>query len=362
MRGSITCLVMAASLTPGVLFAQDADQEATAPTAQSDRNATVKAARLSVEALAQQPAATQARQTQRTRRPSMVGYIEDSTVLTQVRLRFDAGLGNSVPDRAEFFYAKCGCYHFDAPPYGDINAPGPGGGVPTELNFQQLFIQAEYAARDRVSVFAELPFRFIQPQGFLDFGSPYDPFDNSSGLGDIRAGAKFSVMASETGGATVQVRAGFPSGDASKGLGSDLVSFEPALLFNRIVSDRISFEGQVGAWFPFGGSDGVVSDDKFSGNIIYYGIGPSFDLVRTDRVSFAPVVELVGWRIINGFETNCSEDLTCTYEAADNIVNLKIGARTTISGRSSFYFGFGFGLTDAKWYDDILRFEYRVGF
>ena len=29
---------------------------------------------------------------------------------------------------------------------------------------------------------------------------------------------------------------------------------------------------------------------------------------------------------------------------------------------SSIYFGYGKALTDAKWYDDIVRIEYRHGF
>jgi hypothetical protein len=230
------------------------------------------------------------------------------------------------------------------------------------LNFQQVYVQGEYSAGNRVSVFAELPFRFVQPQGFLPFGPPYDAWPDSSGVGDIRAGAKVSLMSDDTRQLTAQLRVGFPSGNAAKGLGSDLVSVEPALLFNASLGERAGIEAQFGTWLPFGGSAGVDSSDKFSGNILYYGVGPSFDVVTTSRVTFAPVVELVGWHIINGFETNCAPDLSCTFGAASNIVNLKVGARTTVNGRSSFYAGYGFGLTDAKWYDDIVRIEYRFGF
>src|SRR5688500_4872955 len=44
------------------------------------------------------------------RRPSMVGYITDGVVGSQLRIRFDSGFRITDPDRAEFFYAKCGCY------------------------------------------------------------------------------------------------------------------------------------------------------------------------------------------------------------------------------------------------------------
>jgi len=365
MKRTLACAGLIILLLPGLSLAQNASLSARPATTGND-GLPPTAASLSDSsdgALEPQAGVPPARPViARRRRPTMVGYIEDSTVTSQLRLRFDAGFGNSVPDRAEFFYAKCGCYIFDLPPTYDPDAPGPGGGVPTELNFQQVYIQGEYAANDRVSVFAELPFRFVQPQGFLPFGFPYDPWPNFSGVGDIRAGAKFSLLSTETSQLTAQMRAGFPSGNPAKGLGSDLFSLEPALLFRGSLGSRGSVEAQFGTWLPFGGSAGVESTDKFSGDIISYGIGPSFDLITTSHVNFAPVVELVGWRIINGFETNCAPDLKCTFDAASNIVNLKVGARTTINAASSFYVGYGFGLTDAKWYDDILRVEYRFGF
>ena len=36
---------------------------------------------------------------------SMVGYIDDSSVHSQVRVRFDAGFNDPRPDRAEYFYS-----------------------------------------------------------------------------------------------------------------------------------------------------------------------------------------------------------------------------------------------------------------
>src|SRR5207253_1984740 len=102
------------------------------------------------------------------------------------------------PDRAEFFYAKCGCYRQLAPliPQAfDPNAPGPGPGVPKELNFQEIHFDAEYAPSGRFSVFAEIPIRWIQPQSFLP-APPFAPFSNQAGLGDIRAGVKFAVLSS----------------------------------------------------------------------------------------------------------------------------------------------------------------------
>ena len=48
--------------------------------------------------------------------------------------------------------------------------------------------------------------------------------------------------------------------------------------------------------------------------------------------------------------------------AGTNVVNLKIGGRVTWHDDQSFYFGWGRALTDARWYKDIIRFEYRMSF
>ena len=72
---------------------------------------------------------------------------------------------------------------------------------------------------------------------------------------------------------------------------------------------------------------------------------------------FAPIVELVGWRVISGLQTGGIADASGT-----NIVNLKIGARTSWTPESSLYVGYGHALTTASWYEDIVRVEYRYSF
>jgi hypothetical protein len=83
-------------------------------------------------------------------------------------------------------------------------------------------------------------------------------------------------------------------------------------------------------------------------------------------VQFAPVVELVAWRIFGGKWTNPDlNGMGPGWDTADgsNIVNLKVGARTTIGNNSSFYVGYGHALTSANvWYEQILRVEYRRTF
>jgi len=288
------------------------------------------------------------------RRGSMVGYIEDTLVSSKIRIRFDSALHDHAPDRAEFFYAKCGCYR-DLPTNNatfDPDAPGPGPGVVDDLNFQQVYVEGEYATGTRVSVFAELPVRWLQPQ------TP-GVFEHQHGLSDLRGGVRLALADTAEQMVTLQLKAFLPTGDALRGLGTDHASVEPTLLYYRSLSDRASIESQFGLWLPIGGSNGVPtsSDDKFSGKVLSYGIGPSVDVYSKGDVRIAPVVEVVGWRVLSGFQTSDPADAS-----GINIVNLKFGARGSWGRGSSVYAGYGHALTKADWYNDIFRFEYRFAF
>src|ERR1700730_13364313 len=281
---------------------------------------------------------------------SMVGYIDNAIVGSQIRLRFDAGFNNNRPDRAEFFYAQCGC---DGPP-----ARGPGPDLVSRLNFQQLYMRAEYAPVHRFSVFAEVPIRWVQPQQFVpNTGS----FSNQAGLSDVQAGFKFALLASHEHYLTFQFLAAFPSGDSSKGLGTNHYSVQPSLLFFQKVTDRMSFEAQLGGWHPLEGAS-----PGFPGDVLTYGLGPSYELYRGERVRFAPVIELVGWRVLGGLETNGdlinSPAGPVVSSEGTNIVNLKAGARTSIGNHNSFYFGYGQALSHELWYKHLVRVEYRYTF
>jgi hypothetical protein len=289
------------------------------------------------------------------RRASMVGYLDDPIVSSKVRIRYELGFENTAPDRAEFFYAKCGCFGGDA--------PGPRPGAAIDLDFTQFFVQGEYSPNERFSVFGELPIRSIKPQDFNPLTVPPsgETFGDESGIGDIRAGAKVAVSGNDRYTFTLQLKAFLPTGEADQGLGTDHVSLEPSALYFRQFN-RGAIEAQGGIWLPYGGADatgvgivGVDPDDDYAGRIFFYGFGPSVDVIRTDRVRVSPIVELIGWHVLGGFSApNIDADGTKIY-------NIKFGARVTMN-QGSFYFGYGKALTDATWYENILRFEYRHGF
>jgi hypothetical protein len=356
------------SQAPSAVATDEAPAAATAPT--SDNAITAPAATgVASDADAASASAQQSKAPTQTPKPSkpkpstdsdrppiegsMVGYIDNAIVGSEVRIRFDAGFGDNFPDRAEFFYAQCGC--------DSGGARGPQPGLATNLNFQQLYMRGEYAPMKRLSFFAELPVRWIQPLSFAP--GTGGSFPNQSGISDVQAGFKLAFIATPQRYLTFQFAALFPSGDSTRGLGTGHYSVTPEILFFQKFSDRFSFEAQVGDTHPTSSSGNV---NGFAGDVFMYGFGPSYVAYRGERVRIAPVVELVGWRVIGGLENNAafltSPSGPVVSTDGTNIVNLKIGARTSIGNHNSFYVGFGQALTHEFWYRHLLRVEYRYTF
>jgi hypothetical protein len=284
---------------------------------------------------------------------SATGYIDNAIVGSRFRVRFDAGYGINAPDRAEFFYGKCGCYRFaTGTPNYDPNAPGPGvkDQSETNINFQEFWLDPELRVNRRASVFAEVPVVSIDPT----------LVPKAAGIGDVRLGFKGSAVARENLFLTGQFRTYAPSGNAREGLGTNHWSIEPGLLYYQsFSSERIALAGQFEFWHPINGSAGLPtsSSQHFAGNVVTYGFGGSYEVIDKPRFRAIPVVELVGWRVLGGFQT-----LGAKSADGVNIVNIKIGARLETGGPGSFYVGYGHALTNAVWYENIVRTEYRIGF
>lgn len=269
---------------------------------------------------------------------SNVGYIDSAIPRTQVRFRADAAFGDNRPDRAEFFYPKCGC--FANPAAGvlfDPKASGPP--LPEKkIDYQDYRTYIEFAPTNRFSGFVEIPIRHLDPQTNL----------NAGGLGDIEAGFKAALIADCDRYVTFQTKVYTASGDGSKGLGTNHVSVEPGMLLYQGIGDRARVEGEVRYWIPIGGSD-------FEGQVVRYGIGTSYDVVKTCKWSLAPVLEVVGWTVLNGKESDATTG--GVYEAGgDTIVNAKAGLRWSTK-HFSLYGGYGRALTGEVWYKEIYRLE-----
>jgi hypothetical protein len=297
------------------------------------------------------------------------GYIDDAIVGTQLRARFDAAYGNNRPDRAEFFYAKCGCLREVG---ADRDAPGPApplnGADPnttrfieTNIDYQDIMLDFEYAFTTDFSIFVETPFRFLNPEVNA----------NTAGFADLQAGFKYALLTTDYDYFTFQLRAYFPTGEAIRGLGTDHVSLEPGLLYHGKLTSQVAIDAELRDWIaidPSSGAGTPFPDEDFGGNVLRYGVGMSCDIFRDEcsGQKFSPVVEAVGWTVLEGLASGSIDGTGATgfFEDAsgDTIVNLKIGARIAFGHHDSLYVGYGRALTGDVWYEDIARVEYRWTF
>ena len=257
--------------------------------------------------------------------PTNVGYIDSATIGNRFRVRFDAGYGLSPADRAEFFYASTGV---------------PAGNV----DYQEFSSYLEVARTDWLSGFIEAPLKFINP----------DLVQNTSGVGDINVGFKAVLLAAQRSCTTFQFRTYLPTGDDSRRLGTGNVNVEPALLNYFRLDDRWTMESEFRTWVP-------VTSAAFPGTILRYGTGISYNSRSgcSCQPSFSPVLEIVGWTVLDGLAT--MPDGSARSASGDTIVNAKFGVRASFKG-DQLYAGFGQALTAQHWYEQIFRVEYRFQF
>ena len=302
---------------------------------------------------------------------STVGYIDEAIVGSQVRIRSDAALGDTQPDLAEFIQAQP---KYDASRVQSAPA-GPGPGLAIKENFQQLYVRGEYAPLDRIFFVVDVPVRWVQPVSFAAGTTANGTWGNQGGLSDISAGFKLAVQESERDSLTFQFLSSFPSGDASKALGTAHYAIAPAILEYQKLSDRFSMESEINDSHPIGGDT-----PGFAADVLQFGSGLSYRAYRGHSVSIAPVIEFVEWKIFGGHWSNPQlivpnypnpDGTTCPtggsppcFDSADgHIINLKGGFRTFIGNSSSIYVGYGHVLTNANlWYNQIFRLEYRRSF
>lgn len=289
-----------------------------------------------------------------------VGYIDSAIPATQVRFRFDAAYSTPFPDRVEFQYAK---YNNPGPPLSE-----------TEINSHQEFATYfEYSPGGRFSIFAELPVRWINPE--LN--------DNTSGLYDMNAGAKLAIYENDFAVVALQFRTYMATGDTDRGLSTGHASLEPAILGLVRLTERLTLEGEVRDWIPIdasntgaggagggggggGGGMGQGGNREFSGNVLRFGLGLGYTIVEEETYLVRPVAECVGWHTLGGLKS--TPDGQRIPASDETIVDLKFGLRGILhdgdglTESTSLFLGYGRALTDAAWYDDIVRMELRCTF
>ncbi len=286
------------------------------------------------------------------------GYIDWAMPRTLFRLRFDAGFDNNRPDRAEFFYAQCGC-NPGGPGPGNPAAGGGAARVNGSVDYQDIRGYLEIASSERFSVFGEVPVRFLQGAGA---GQGTLPGGDEAGISDLEAGFKYALSTDPSGFLTFQFKTYIPTGNASQGLGTDHVSLEPGLLFQSQLSENVTLFSELRDWIPVSGS--TFDGEDYSGNVLRYGLGLGVTTYENSSIRVTPIVEAVGWSVLDGQvlnTDNLAAGAAAVESARTTIVNGKLGLRTTFkSNNSSLYLGYGHALTGQRWYEDIFRLEYMI--
>lgn len=296
---------------------------------------------------------------------SLGAYIDNAAPVSMFRLRYDSMYDNNRPDRAEYFYAKSGYFRLAVPP--QLNARGPAYVVPppgqpglTKIDAQEINSYFELALAQRLSVFASVPVRFINP----NLGA------SSASLSDIWFGAKYAFIYTPQRIVTFQLRAIAPSGQPVLGTGTGNWWLEPGLLYLEQLSCKWQLFGQLKYQMH------LSRQSDFTGNVFTYGLGTSYIVANGSWGYVAPVGEFVGWTVLGGRESILEPILVDPNTASrsatgDTIVNAKFGVRVGFGQsqpgqpyptRSDFYFGYARAVTGAVWYKDMFRLEYRLRF
>ena len=265
-------------------------------------------------------------------RDGSVGYVDPAPVSDQVRLRADFGYDFRAPTRAEFFYPRS-------------RPLGPGLPEPERaVDFQDYMLYLERAVGPAFSIFAEGGVRALNP----------DLNANATGLADVNVGFKYAFLADECQVWTFQLRTYLPTGDAGRGLGTNHVSLEPAILgFARLTED-LGLASEVRYWQPVGGTE-------FAGPVVRYGLGLRYNLWDDGYWRLAPTAEAIGWTVLDGRESRLLPDGRVATLDSDGttVVNVKLGARLDVGEQAGLYAGYGRAVTGGRWYRDVFRVEFR---
>lgn len=264
---------------------------------------------------------------------SNVGLIDITLPMDVARLRFDAAGHFDRPTRAEYFFAATGPRNKGLPLRERVIS-----------QMQEVSGYAECVLYPNLSAFLEAPVRVVNP----------GVNESHGGLGDLQAGMKFAAIREPDFALSLTARVFAPTAAAHDGLGTAHASIQPGALLNWRPYDLFLVEGELHLWVPLAAPD-------FGGDVLRYGVGISYGDRPEGRFWLAPVVECVGWSVLDGREnilTNRNR-FQVVQSKGDTIVNLQLGLRAGYGRQGDLYLGYGRALTGEAWYRELLRLELR---
>jgi hypothetical protein len=264
---------------------------------------------------------------------NVAAFIDGAIPGNLIRIRYDSADDLPVANRGEFFYAR------NVSPGLPRNEP--------RVDYRDLSLYGEFAVDRNFSVFASVPYRFLDTQLNGDH----------NGIGDLNAGVKYAFARGDSTAITFLLEGYAPTGDAKLGLGTDHVTIEPGLLISQNIG-ALALQGQATYWVPIGGTSG------FESQIFGYGAGIGYHLLGDPAFDLIPVVEAFGWTFLDGQKIKTAPDGTGIESSAsgDTIVNVSAGMRVEIMGLGDLYAGYAHVVTGSTLYKDLWRFEWRIAY
>jgi len=264
--------------------------------------------------------------------------IEVTQPFNNYRFRYDAYYKQANPDKSEFFWARSG------------STGGKGPFAPdTNVNWQQTQFYAEFAS-SKFSLAAAVPIVMIDPTVAKD----------TAGIGDIYLNIKYVMLDGYHWQVTAFFRPTFPSGSASRGLGTGHISLEPGVLARYKWSPETYLHMEARYWIP------VAGDPMYAGAVFRFSLGMSHLLYESDRLAVIPTFEVVNWKIENGLYTAYQTGIPTSAEA-QYICNVLTGVRIPWDhdgdlGLCEVGIVGGVAVTDPYWYAAMARAEFRWSF
>ena len=258
-------------------------------------------------------------------RETNVGILDPAPPLHMMRLRVDLNYDNRRPTRLTYLMGADGLAKPER-----------------RVDYQDVMAYGEYAPFPWFSTFAEVPYRWLNP----------DVNDNTSGFGDSNFGFKACTWTTDGFIASFLLRLYNPT-SRDGALGSRHWSVEPGLLASWQVMDQLMLEGEFRYWVPLGGGE-------LAGEFLRYGVGVSYGQ-RTDGFWIIPVAEGVGWTLLGGKTLVATPTDFFVQDVSDQtIVNGYLGVRWGLGQHFDSYVGYGRCFTGPAWQRDFLRVELRL--
>jgi hypothetical protein len=291
-------------------------------------------------------------------------FVDAARPITQMRIRWDTMRNMRNPDRAEYYWARVRANNCPLE-IASCRPARPSGKGPNVLaastDFDELSLYNE-AATGRFSLFVEVPYRqvTIQQGLFPECNGAICP--SESGFADMNIGTKSMLCDCELLQLTFQFKTFIPTGNFLKGFGTAHVSLEPALLLNINLGGSTYLQSMFAYWIPIGG------DDVYQANIYHCHFSLNHVLCAPCKgLQLIGTLELNEWSILGGAYTvsdfkNSAGDKLVGASAVTSIVSGGPGLRAVFCDKIDIGVGSAFAFTGTRWFEDVVRAEFRWRF